>query len=29
MKVLKEKNIDDLVTDRINKFCSMGVVIEG
>jgi len=28
LKVLKEKNIDDVVTDRINKFCSMGVVIE-
>jgi len=28
LKMLKEKNIDDVVTDRINKFCSMGVVIE-
>ena len=28
LKILKEKNVDDLVTERINKFCSMGVVIE-
>src|SRR5476651_1346556 len=28
LKVLKERNIDELVTDRINKFCAMGVVIE-
>src|SRR5471030_1668514 len=28
LKVLKEKNVDELVTERINKFCSMGVVIE-
>ena len=28
LKMLKEKNIDDVVTERINKFCSMGVVIE-
>src|SRR5471030_3155117 len=28
LKVLKERNIDELVTERINKFCSMGVVIE-
>jgi acetyl-CoA carboxylase carboxyl transferase subunit alpha len=28
LKILKEKNITDVVTDRINKFCSMGVVIE-
>jgi len=28
LKILKERNIDELVTDRINKFCSMGVVIE-
>ena len=28
MKLLKERNVDQLVTDRINKFCAMGVVIE-
>ena len=28
LKVLKERNIDELITQRINKFCSMGVVIE-
>ncbi len=28
LKGLKDRNIDDLVTERINKFCSMGVVIE-
>jgi acetyl-CoA carboxylase carboxyl transferase subunit alpha len=28
LKVLKERNVDELVTERINKFCSMGVVIE-
>jgi acetyl-CoA carboxylase carboxyl transferase subunit alpha len=28
IKTLKEKNVDDLVTERINKFCAMGVVIE-
>ncbi|WP_295796343.1 acetyl-CoA carboxylase carboxyltransferase subunit alpha [Mucilaginibacter sp.] len=28
LKVLKDRNIDELVTDRINKFCNMGVVIE-
>jgi acetyl-CoA carboxylase carboxyl transferase subunit alpha len=28
LKVLKERNIDELVTERINKFCNMGVVIE-
>jgi acetyl-CoA carboxylase carboxyl transferase subunit alpha len=28
LKHLKERNIDELVTERINKFCSMGVVIE-
>jgi len=28
LKILKEKNIDEVVTDRINKFCAMGVVIE-
>src|ERR1035437_2288897 len=26
LKILKERNIDELVTDRINKFCAMGVV---
>jgi acetyl-CoA carboxylase carboxyl transferase subunit alpha len=28
IKILKERNLDELVADRINKFCSMGVVIE-
>ena len=28
LKQLKERNIDELVTERIDKFCSMGVVIE-
>jgi acetyl-CoA carboxylase carboxyl transferase subunit alpha len=28
LKVLKEKNIDEVVNERIEKFCSMGVVIE-
>lgn len=28
LKVLKEKDIDEVITERINKFCSMGVVIE-
>src|SRR5471030_3294875 len=28
LKSLKDKNVDELVTERINKFCSMGVVIE-
>ena len=28
LKVLRERNIDELVAQRINKFCSMGVVIE-
>ena len=28
LKVLKERNVDELVTERINKFCSMGVVVE-
>jgi acetyl-CoA carboxylase carboxyl transferase subunit alpha len=28
LKVLKERNIDELVTERIDKFCNMGVVIE-
>src|ERR1700744_4176085 len=29
LKTLKERDINELVTERINKFCSMGVVIEG
>jgi len=29
LKHLKEKNIDELVTERIDKFCNMGVVVEG
>jgi acetyl-CoA carboxylase carboxyl transferase subunit alpha len=29
LKALKAKNIDELVTERINKFCAMGLVIEG
>jgi len=28
LKALKERNIDELVAERIDKFCSMGVVIE-
>jgi len=28
LKVLKEKNVDELVAERIDKFCSMGVVVE-
>jgi len=28
IKTLKERNIDQLVTERIDKFCAMGVVIE-
>ena len=28
LKILKDRNIDELVTERINKFCSMGVVVE-
>jgi acetyl-CoA carboxylase carboxyl transferase subunit alpha len=28
LKILKERTVDELVTERINKFCSMGVVIE-
>src|SRR5580698_8489879 len=28
LKSLKDKNIDELVTERINKFCAMGVVVE-
>src|SRR5471030_2824763 len=29
LKTLTSRNIDELVTERINKFCSMGVVVEG
>jgi acetyl-CoA carboxylase carboxyl transferase subunit alpha len=29
LKALGSRNVDDLVTERINKFCSMGVVVEG
>jgi len=29
LKTLKEKNVDELVSERIEKFCSMGVVNEG
>ena len=28
LKELKAKNVDELVSERINKFCSMGVVID-
>jgi len=28
LKVLKDRNIDELVAERIEKFCSMGVVVE-
>src|SRR6201995_5424829 len=28
LKELQSKNIDELVTERIDKFCSMGVVVE-
>jgi acetyl-CoA carboxylase carboxyl transferase subunit alpha len=28
LKVLKEKNVDELVAERIEKFCSMGVVLD-
>jgi acetyl-CoA carboxylase carboxyl transferase subunit alpha len=28
LKILKERDMDELVTERINKFCAMGVVIE-
>jgi len=28
LKILQARNVDELVTERINKFCSMGVVIE-
>jgi len=28
LKELESKNIDELVTERIDKFCSMGVVVE-
>src|SRR5246500_2952189 len=29
LKELKAKDVDQLVTERIDKFCSMGVVVEG
>ncbi len=29
LKILKDRNVDELVTERIDKFCNMGVVIEG
>jgi acetyl-CoA carboxylase carboxyl transferase subunit alpha len=29
LKELKARNVDELVADRIEKFCSMGVVVEG
>ncbi len=28
LKLLQARNVDELVTERINKFCAMGVVIE-
>jgi len=28
LKALGSRNVDELVTERINKFCSMGVVVE-
>ncbi len=28
LRTLRGQNIDDVITDRINKFCSMGVVVE-
>jgi len=28
LKALGEKNVDELVAERIEKFCSMGVVVE-
>lgn len=28
LKALKEKNVDELVSERIEKFCSMGVVLD-
>src|ERR1700760_3765659 len=28
LKELKERNIDEVVTERIDKFCAMGVVVE-
>ena len=28
LKILKARNVDELVTERIDKFCAMGVVIE-
>jgi acetyl-CoA carboxylase carboxyl transferase subunit alpha len=29
LKELSERNVDELVAERIEKFCSMGVVVEG
>lgn len=29
LKALKEKNVDEMVAERIDKFCNMGVVLEG
>jgi acetyl-CoA carboxylase carboxyl transferase subunit alpha len=29
LKALKERDVNELVKERIDKFCSMGVVIEG
>jgi len=29
LKALKERDVNELVNERINKFCSMGVVLEG
>ena len=28
LQVLKQRNIDEVINERINKFCSMGVVVE-
>jgi acetyl-CoA carboxylase carboxyl transferase subunit alpha len=28
LKELESRNVDELVTERIDKFCSMGVVVE-
>ncbi len=29
LKELKPRNIDEVISERIDKFCSMGVVVEG
>jgi acetyl-CoA carboxylase carboxyl transferase subunit alpha len=29
LAILKKKNVDTLIAERIDKFCSMGVVVEG